>query len=191
MRGVQLHLAGCSALCGKCPRAPVTTFRGGHNNKFADWCKNLPPSTWTPASLIHKPKHQHLWPLRIQPLRFRPLCLQKPTPSALAPSALAPWALVLSWSSTAVAHLHDLTVHEKPHYRLFLPSDRRNLCPRVGPAQQRGSQRQYWMSVARRRWPGWSCYLHPTSATNLTSMRGYDHRGGTSLCTTRAHQWAF
>jgi len=36
------------------------------------------------------------------------------------------------------------------------------------------------MSVARRRWPGRSCDLHPTSATKLTSMLGYDHRGGTS-----------
>jgi len=77
----------------------------------------------------------------------------------------------------------------QPHYQRFLPSDRRHLCPRVGPAQQRGSRRQYWMSVARRRWPGWSCDLHPTSAT--TSMLGYDHRGGLPLCTTCARRGAF
>jgi hypothetical protein len=177
--------------CAVGVRAAVTTFCGGHNNKFADWCKSSPPSTWTPASLIHIHKHQHLRPLRLRPLRLWPSCLQTPTLSSLAPSALAPWALVLSWSSTAVAHRHDLTMHEKPHYQRFLPSDRRHLCPRVGPAQQRGSQRQYWMSVARRRWPGRSCDLHPTSATKLTSMLGYDHRGGLPLGTTRARRGAF
>jgi len=124
-------------------RAAVTTYHGGHNNKFADWCKSSPPSTWTPASLIHTHKHQHLRPLRLRPLHLRPSCLQTPTPSALAPSALAPWALVLSWSTTAVAHWHDLTMHEKPRCQHFLTSDGRHLCPRMGPAQQRGLQRQY------------------------------------------------
>jgi len=130
-------------------------------------------------------------PLRLRPLRLQPSCLQTPTPSALALSALAPWALVLSWSSTAVAHRHDLTMHEKPHYQRFLSSDRRHLHPRLGPAQQRGLQRQYWMSVARHRWSGRSCDLHPTSATKLTSILGYDFQGGLFFCTTRARRGAF
>ena len=87
---------------------------------------------------------------------------------------------MFSWSSTAVAQWHDLTMHGQPHYQRFLPSDHRHLCLRVGPAQQRGSQRQYWMSVARRRYPGPSCDLHPTSATKLSSILNYDHWGGTS-----------
>jgi len=37
------------------------------------------------------------------------------------------------------------------------------------------------MCVARRRWPGRSCDLHPTSARKFTSMLGYDNRGGTPL----------
>jgi len=163
--------------CAVGARAAVTIFRGGHNNKFADWCKSSPPSTWTPASLIHTHKHQHLRPLRLRPLRLRPSCLQTPTPSALAPSALAPSALVLSWSSTAVAQRHDLAMHEKPHYQRFLLSDRRHLCPHVGPAQQRGSQRQYWMSVARHRWPerAVTCIRHQRQSLPLcwaTTIRG-------------------
>jgi len=49
-------------------------------------------------------KHQHLWPLRLWPLRLGPSC---------SPGG-----------STAVAHQHDLTMHEKPHYQRFLPNDR-------------------------------------------------------------------
>ena len=78
-------------------RAAVTTFRGRHNNKFADWCKSSPPSTWTPASLIHTHKHQHLLPLRLRPLRLRPSCLQTPNtfgPCAFGPCSLDPRALL-------------------------------------------------------------------------------------------------
>ena len=79
--------------CAVGVRAAVTTFCGGHNNKFADWCKSSPPSTWTPASLIHIHtntfgpcafgpcafgprafKHQHFRPLRLRPLRLGPSC---------------------------------------------------------------------------------------------------------------------
>ena len=68
-------------------RAAVTTFRGGHNNKFADWCKSSPPRTWTLASVIIIHKHQHL-----RPLRLRPSCLkhQHLRPLRLRPLRLGP-----------------------------------------------------------------------------------------------------
>jgi len=82
MRGVQLHLAGCSARRSSWrSRAAIMILRGGHNNKCADWCTSPPPSTWTPASLIQTQKHQHLRPWRLLPLHPRPSRL-----SALVPS---------------------------------------------------------------------------------------------------------
>jgi len=179
MHGVQLHLTGCSALhTGRRPRAAVTTFVTGTITNLLTGANARCP--WTPSSLIHTHKHQHLMPLCLRSLRLRPSNLQMPTISVLAPLAPGPWALVLSWSSTAVTLWHDLTMHRKPHYHRFLPSDHEHLCSRVGLVQQRGSQRQYWMSVARRQYPGQSCDLHPTSATKLSSILNYDHWGGTS-----------
>jgi len=122
MRGVQLHLAGCSALrIGRRPRASVTTFVMGTTTNLLTGAKARRP--WTPSSLIHTHKHQHLLPLRLRPLQLWPLNLQTPTLSALASSTPGPWTLVLSWSSMAVAQWHDLTMHVKPHYQRFLPGD--------------------------------------------------------------------
>jgi len=78
--------------CAVGVRAAVTTFRGGHNNKFADWCKSSPPSTLMSASLIHIHKHEHLRPLRLRPLAFSPRACkhQHLLPLCLRPLRLGP-----------------------------------------------------------------------------------------------------
>ena len=86
MRGVQLLLAGCSALrIGRCPRPAVTTFVVATTTNLLTGAKAC--RLWTSSSLIHTHKHQHLLLLCLQPYLLWPSNLQTPTPSARAPSA--------------------------------------------------------------------------------------------------------
>jgi len=117
MRRVQLHLVGFSALrIGRRPRVAVTTFVAGTTTNLLTGAKARRP--WTPSSLIHTHKHQHLLLLRLRPLRLWPSNLQTPIPSALAPSAPGPWASFLLEldSGGAVAWPHNARTTTLPAF---------------------------------------------------------------------------
>jgi len=98
-------------------RAAVTTFRGATTSSLTGARAHLQARgrlhPWYTYTNINTFCPCTFGPCALSPRAFK----HQPWPSALAPSALAPWALVFSWSSTAVAHQHDLTMHKKSHYQ--------------------------------------------------------------------------
>ena len=105
-------------------------------------------------------KHQHLQPLRLRPLGHGP---------SRSPGARRRWR---SGMTSQCTENHTTSVSCRV---------RINTSARVWALLNNvGRKRQYWMSVARRQCPGQSCDLHPTSATKLSAILGYDHWGGTS-----------